>query len=408
MIKRRKFFSFVGKILNFFVIKSRKRVYVAPHPNCHTDKYDLTNYSSDNVLCVLNYFKEKQIRFKSTFFVEYHHKDRLDILKEEIKKYPFKIKLILSHIAEEKRFKRFLLRLKNMFKRYRSKIWITDTGSGSYYDKLKCQTFICLCYATPLKVDGALMPKDMQYERWTYIDYFLQTSLLTACVHSAEFKLNLENCPILGYPRNDTLRKSPKFKEVFNWLSKKVDFEYDKIVVYAPTYRDYNGAFEDGCAFGFNNTPEELEEFLSSNKILLITKYHPLQKRLGNIFTKHIIEYEKNWNFSLYDLLSVCDALVSDYSSVIHDYVLTGKPVIINAFDYDKYENTRGFAFEPLDYILPSGVCRTFLELLGSLQQEINSKHRNEHYRMVQRMFHKYIDFNSTERVANYLMSYIK
>lgn len=408
MIKRRKFFSFIGKILNFFVFKSRKRVYVAPHPNCLTDKYDLINYSSDNILCVLNYFKEKRIHFKSTFFVEYHDKDRLDILKEEIGEYPFKIKLILSHLAEEKPVKRFILRLRNMFKRYRSKIWITDTGSGSYYDKLKWQTFICLCYATPLKVDGALMPKDKQYERWTYIDYFLQTSLLTACIHSAEFKLNLEDCPILGYPRNDMLQKSPRLKEVTDWLSKKVDFKYDKIVVYAPTYRDYNGAFEDGCAFGFKNSPKELEAFLSLNKILLITKYHPLQKRLGNIFTNHIIEYEKNWDFSLYDLLSVCDALVSDYSSVIHDFILTGKPIIINAFDYEKYENTRGFAFEPLDYILPSKMCRTFPDLLLSIQQEIDSKQRNDHYYMVQHMFHKYVDFNSTERVGDYLTNFIK
>lgn len=407
-MNKRKIYAIIGKVLNFLVIKSKRRVYIAPHSNCLTDKYDLVNYSSDNVLCVLNHFKEEHASFKSTFYLEYHSKERFKVLKEEIQKYPFKIKLLLSHLAEEKPFKRFLLRVKNMFRRYRSKIWITDTGSGSYYDKLKWQTFICLCYATPLKVDGALMPKDKQYEKWSYIDHFLQTSLLTACVHSSEFKLNLEECPILGYPRNDMLKNSQKANNVYKWLSKKVDFEYNKILVYAPTYRDYDGAFVDGCVFGFNNSPEELESFLSKNKILLITKFHPLQKQLGNIFTKHIVKYEKNWDFSLYDLLSVCDALISDYSSVIHDFVLTNKPVIIDAFDYEKYENTRGFAFEPLDYILPSKICLNFNDLLNTITTEINSSVRNDHYLMVQRMFHRFVDFDSTRRVAEYLKSFIK
>lgn len=407
-LKKRRFYSVLGKILNFLVVKSNKRVYIAPHPNCLTDKYDLTNYSSDNVLCVLNYFREKQIPFKSTFYIEYHHKNRFDILKEETKKYPFKIKLILSHLAEEKPFKRFLLRLKNMFKRYRSKIWITDTGSGSYYDKLKWQTFICLCYATPLKVDGALIPKEKQYERWTYIDHFLQTSLLTACIHSSEFKLNLEECPILGYPRNDMLEKSEKKDNVLKWIKSKVGFDYSKIMVYAPTYRDYDGAYDNGCALGFDNSPEELESFLSENRILLITKFHPLQNTFGNIFTKHVIQYEKTWDFSLYDLLSVCDLLISDYSSVIHDFILTSKPIIIDAFDYEKYENTRGFAFEPLDYVMPSKICRSFNELLNTISKEINSSFREQHYFMVQRMFHKNIDFNSTERVADYIKSFVK
>lgn len=45
---------FFLKLINY-CIPMRKRIYFIPHNNCDTDKYDIINYTSDNVLSLFNY-----------------------------------------------------------------------------------------------------------------------------------------------------------------------------------------------------------------------------------------------------------------------------------------------------------------------------------------------------------------
>ena len=185
-----------------------------------------------------------------------------------------------------------------------------------------------------------------------------------------------------------------------------MDFDYKHIIVYAPTYRDYDGAYDNTNVLGYSDS-EELESFLASNDILLIVKYHPLQKIENIIFTKHVLNYEKSYDFTLYDLLSLSNMLVSDYSSVVHDYIVTGKPIVINSFDFEKYDLTRGFAFDPVEYICPSPLCSTLKDLQNFILKELHSEIRSDKYYEIQKMFHKYIDGNSTSRVWDFLKKYI-
>lgn len=48
---------FFLKLINY-CIPMRKRIYFIPHNNCDTDKYDIINYTSDNVLSLFNYILE--------------------------------------------------------------------------------------------------------------------------------------------------------------------------------------------------------------------------------------------------------------------------------------------------------------------------------------------------------------
>ena len=132
-------------------------------------------------------------------------------------------------------------------------------------------------------------------------------------------------------------------------------------------------------------------------------KFHPLQDLAHVEFTPHVIPYDKTYDFSLYDLLSVCDMLISDYSSVIHDFILTGKPIIIDCFDYDKYNDTRGYAFEPIDYVFPNAPCKSFSELKEQVLLEFSNSKRNAKYYEIQKMFHKYIDNQSSKRVLDFI-----
>lgn len=55
----KKIFQVIVKIINHCVPVDSRSLYFIPHPNCRTDKYDIINYSSDNVLVLLNYLLKK-------------------------------------------------------------------------------------------------------------------------------------------------------------------------------------------------------------------------------------------------------------------------------------------------------------------------------------------------------------
>ena len=61
------------------------------------------------------------------------------------------------------------------------------------------------------------------------------------------------------------------------------------------------------------------------------------------------------------ELLCAADLLISDYSSAMFDYALTGKPVIQFATDIEAYQKDRNFYF-PLD-ALPFPLARSNEEL---------------------------------------------
>ena len=59
----KKIFQVIVKIINHCVPVDSRSLYFIPHPNCRTDKYDIINYSSDNVLVLLNYFIKYMLKF---------------------------------------------------------------------------------------------------------------------------------------------------------------------------------------------------------------------------------------------------------------------------------------------------------------------------------------------------------
>ena len=68
-----------------------------------------------------------------------------------------------------------------------------------------------------------------------------------------------------------------------------------------------------------------------------------------------------------FDLYHASDALVSDYSSLVFEYALLGKPMLFYAFDEEDYALSRGF-HRPYEQAAPGKVCRTFDELLEALE----------------------------------------
>ena len=91
-------------------------------------------------------------------------------------------------------------------------------------------------------------------------------------------------------------------------------------------------------------------------------------------------------------------ALITDYSSAFIDYLLTGKPAISFAYDYEFYLLERG-GFYDLDLVFPGPICRNFTDLQTALG-EVFDREPDEAYEFRRRLFFDHVDDHNSARVA--------
>lgn len=395
------------KVFNSLIPKKNNYIYALPHGNGLTDCFDLINFTGDNLLNVVHYMYLHYSNLDCVIFLECFSQDRMASVQKYIddnKKGKLSIVPLLSHrIREDKKisYKRLL---RNVFLRYRSSYWMSDSLYVHFYEKTKKQVYFHLNYSTPFK---KLQKTNNDF--FNSVDYFCDTSIIAATVHSSLYQIPLEKfIPLaVGFPRNDNLFLSTKENKIREWINKKTDIRYEKIVVYAPTYRDYKGAYDSGSVFGYADHEQMIEKYLEQNNILVISKMHPLQEDNNIRYSKNVIKYESNYDFTLYDLLAIADMLISDYSSVIHDFILTKKPILIDLFDNDRYDLTRGVVFDPIDVVYPSRPCYNAEQFVESLDDMLKNGVDIKKYQYVEDLFHRYQDANSTKRVARFIFDTI-
>ena len=145
-----------------------------------------------------------------------------------------------------------------------------------------------------------------------------------------------------------------------------------------PTYRksikgDIRVDGEDLNGFPALNWQEvqELDNYLSNHNYILIIKLHLMDALNNHTFSKYksirIIKDSdiSDSNITLYELLSVTDLLLTDYSSVYIDYLLINKPFAFLMSDFESYLNTRGFVFNNPRNRMPGQFLSNYNDLIG-------------------------------------------
>ena len=105
------------------------------------------------------------------------------------------------------------------------------------------------------------------------------------------------------------------------------------------------------------------------------------------------------------DLYLAADVLVTDYSSAMFDFAVTGKPIVSFAYDLDSYrDDLRGFYLD-LEEVAPGPVVRTSAELLDALADlpGVQSAYA-ERYAAFRERFCGLDDGHATERVLARLL----
>lgn len=137
------------------------------------------------------------------------------------------------------------------------------------------------------------------------------------------------------------------------------------IILYAPTFRDSsNFDYFKGLDFF------HLQDFLEASNQRLLIRLHPTVQ-LPKHIKKKIERYDRvevDMTVDVNQLLPEVRVLVSDYSSIIFDYLYYQRPIIFSPFDLNEYmENDRGFYFDYSD-VSVEPVCHSWDEVLAALQ----------------------------------------
>lgn len=142
----------------------------------------------------------------------------------------------------------------------------------------------------------------------------------------------------VGTPRVDALF----MKDKKTYLREALNILPDEIVItYAPTFREHGmNGFEP---LDYQRVIDAVEMKLNK-KVKLLFRLHPTKKMDIGDYKAGIIVTDDTMD--VYETLSITDILISDYSSLIFEYMILRKPIIQYIPDSDSYFNTRGLYFD--------------------------------------------------------------
>ncbi|AOO74997.1 hypothetical protein LCW_02415 [Latilactobacillus curvatus] len=270
------------------------------------------------------------------------------------------------------------------------------------------QVIVNFWHGMPIKKIGNLESGKEKVD-YNFFTYIIAYSNFFKKIMKDSFKASEEQILIDEAPRN-TLLINPKTQYKFNQNMKKH-------VVWLPTYRD---SADSKSTEG--NTNDLLPLMKDKNDLLdldirlnkleceLLIKLHPLQKenipsnlKLSNItfINDADLVHQK---VELYDLLGRSDGLITDYSSVSIDYLLTDKPIGYCIYDIDEYASSRGFNFKNIKDVM-SGPFILQKEDLYNFFEDITEENDSfeKERKILKKKFHKYEDANSNLRMLNLL-----
>ena len=250
-------------------------------------------------------------------------------------------------------------------------VWFTSAGLPAYGTGLhKKRLIINLWHGVPLKKIALLDPNLKKAARIYFKKIFSEnyTCILTTShelipLMARSFAVSEDKIKVWGQPRNDGLFQKNDCREILGQLFPDLP-EYTKTVLYAPTFRDYGQV----QLFPFKDfDQEQLEAFLDEKNMLLFIRTHVAEQGSADPYLGKRIRFLGNEQAEdVTGILNIFDCLITDYSSIYIDYLLTDKPMIFLPYDRQQYLDGRGMNFD-YDDVTPGPKPETFNDFLDAL-----------------------------------------
>jgi CDP-glycerol glycerophosphotransferase len=166
-----------------------------------------------------------------------------------------------------------------------------------------------------------------------------------------------------GYPRNDQLVRPDQ--RAAQLIRRRLGLAADRrVVLYAPTWRE-DRRHREGYHFDLHLDPVAARRVLGPDTALLVRPHAHVRDRLpgaGDGFLYDVGDYP-----DVQDLLLIADVLVTDYSSLLFDFAVRGRPMLFYTYDLEHYRDAlRGFYLD-LAAVAPGPLLTGAGQLLDAL-----------------------------------------
>ena len=395
------------KIYSMFINENINKFLFLPNHVTSYNYVDIENYSHESVLTFLHYLitneealKNKKYEYVLVVYQEYQK--NIPILKDKDGKPLYK--LLYSPLKG-----RTIIDSLKYYKEYFSS-HVIFTGNPMHFERFKknSQIEIDFSYYLPFKSDYMRRPN-----RESNLNYVICASNIAAQIDSIATKVPYHHYVPIGIPKWDNII-NPRFKK--EELIKKIGFlnNSSKIIVYTPTHRDYERKEDTNRGFlGINKEYDDLNDILHESNTYLIVKPHPGQnlnviKNIKNY--SNIKIYESTRNYTIHDILAYADFLITDYTSVYFDYLVLPRPTLFYLYDMDKYNNSRGLSWNPVESICNGNICYDYEGLVDNIKLFISGKYpfNEEKYNFIKTLI---LGNNNTysvcKRVYDFMITHI-
>jgi CDP-glycerol glycerophosphotransferase len=181
-------------------------------------------------------------------------------------------------------------------------------------------------------------------------DFSVSANRLSTLVWERVYPVNFTSLEY-GYPRNDVLATATDADVAAARESLDIE-DGKKVLLYAPTHREYERGFRSLL------DTIRLAESLGDDWIVLSRAHYFYDVGQPVAAMAHGRVIDVTSHDSVEQLCLAADVLITDYSSVMFDYAVLDRPLVIYAPDWETYRSLRGTYFD-LIAEPPGVVCRT-------------------------------------------------
>ncbi|BDZ29588.1 CDP-glycerol glycerophosphotransferase family protein [Lactiplantibacillus sp. WILCCON 0030] len=225
-----------------------------------------------------------------------------------------------------------------------------DTSFYDFFIKQDFQKYFNIWHGTPLKClgkdDGDVAGMGNVQKNFYAADALVVSNDYTRDKMIQSFNLDRVmrgDVLVSPSPRNSILGDQAAWTSI----RKQYQLENKEALVYMPTWR--------GDVVNVNSDVSSVVKLLTAldtalaDDQVLFVKLHPFQAKLAKLdFSQyqHIVAFPTD--VESYMFLAGTDALITDYSSIMYDYMNTRKPVALYVYDKKNYYASRG-CYEDID-----------------------------------------------------------
>ncbi len=179
--------------------------------------------------------------------------------------------------------------------------------------------------------------------------------------------------------------------------------ENTRIAIYAPTFRtDMQLKWYD---LNYEEILDMLEESTGVPWMMLIRLHPRLAGKTKQIVPSSPRFINAGGYMDMQELAAASDMMISDYSSVITDFMFTGRPAFMYVPDLDYYLESRGMYFEMEE--LPFPYARTTEELITCIKEFDSQKYAEKTKDFLDKIG-CINDGKSAERIVDFLIEKMK